>query len=298
MSGTMTCAACVCAQVIKIEDKVRAEKNWNALLAKRKAQANGEDPDKVGNEVNSQAWSHGKLLWKTLAEKLRALVKMRGQWGDLHSIYETRAVSLFAQQPLPPLVRDPDSAFSTIWDLTSVVLLLYIAYTLPVRACFSVKIDLWGVTFLSDVLIDLFFIVDVFINFRTAFFDRNGFRENRPRKIARHYLRGWFTVDFVSCLPVGYLAHFTKDQGSGGRPVKSVKALRLLRLTKMLRLARLQRILSRYHLCDRSVFIECPGLTEICLYAADIESTYFCDGAGTARSSTTTRPSGFRSRCS
>ena len=31
--------------------------------------------------------------------------------------------------------------------------------------------------------------------------NRNGFRERRPRKIAENYIKGWFFIDFLSCLP-------------------------------------------------------------------------------------------------
>ena len=68
---------------------------------------------------------------------------MRGQWGDLHSIYETRGESLYEQQPLPRLIRDPESSFSGYWDFSSVAFLLYVCFATPVRACFGVSILLW-----------------------------------------------------------------------------------------------------------------------------------------------------------
>jgi|EP01047_Picozoa_sp_COSAG01_P015154 hypothetical protein len=33
-------------------------------------------------------------------------------------------------------IRDPDSTFSAVWDMVSVVFLLYVCLTVPVRACF------------------------------------------------------------------------------------------------------------------------------------------------------------------
>jgi hypothetical protein len=81
--------------------------------------------------------------WASLAAKLSALVKMRGQWGDLHNIYETRGESLYEQQPLPRLIRDPESTFSGYWDFGSVAFLLYVCFATPVRACFGVSILLW-----------------------------------------------------------------------------------------------------------------------------------------------------------
>ena len=193
--------------------------------------------------------------WTTLAEKLKALVKMRGHWGDLHSIYETRAESMFEQQPLPPWIRDPESEFSRVWDITSAVLLLFVCFATPVRACFGVAIELWSFAFWLDLLIDTFFMIDVAINARTAFSDPNGFRENRPRKIFVAYLKGWFLIDMLSCLPVGYIQYFQTNGCIEGRlpdgsmceettdNARSLKSLRLMKLTKMLRLGRLKRII-------------------------------------------------------
>jgi hypothetical protein len=65
---------------------------------------------------------------------------MRQQWGNLHEMYETRADSMYELQALPPWVRDPDSNFSAVWDLTSVALLLYVSVTVPLRAGFELDV--------------------------------------------------------------------------------------------------------------------------------------------------------------
>eukprot|EP01047_Picozoa_sp_COSAG01_P067185 COSAG01_NODE_9431_length_2448_cov_1.225202_3_plen_543_part_01 len=125
--------------------------------------------------------------------------------------------------------------------------LLFVTVTVPLRACFDVDVPLWSVGFLIDLAVDIFFIVDVFLNFRTAFYDKHGFREIRPRKIAGNYLRGWFIIDFVSCLPVGYVQYFLQsDEDQEGADLRVVKVLRLMRMSKMMRLARIRRILSKY----------------------------------------------------
>ena len=57
-----------------------------------------------------------------------------------------------------------------------------------------------------------------------------------------NYLRTWFTIDLLSCLPVGYLQLFIPGAGD----LKAFKSFRLLRLFKLLRLARIKRILHKY----------------------------------------------------
>ena len=78
--------------------------------------------------------SDARRNWDSLGARLRTLVDMRRQWGNLHEMYETHVESMYELQPLPKWVRDPDSSFSAAWDLTSVALLLYVAITVPLRA--------------------------------------------------------------------------------------------------------------------------------------------------------------------
>ena len=49
--------------------------------------------------------------------------------------------------------------------------------------------------------------------------------------MAKHYFRGWFWIDFTSCLPLGYLKYvLNSDDGGGGADnTKALKVLRLIR---------------------------------------------------------------------
>jgi hypothetical protein len=127
----------------------------------------------------------------------------------------------------------------------------YVALVTPVRAAFERDTALWSSGFWVDAVIDVFFIVDVCLNFRTAYYTRSGVREARASKMAQHYLRGWFFIDFISCLPVGYIMYFYDDASSDASSSNSsnariLKIARLIRLSKMLRLARIKRILSKW----------------------------------------------------
>eukprot|EP01047_Picozoa_sp_COSAG01_P091895 COSAG01_NODE_23385_length_817_cov_0.945682_2_plen_90_part_01 len=60
-------------------------------------------------------------------------------------------------------------------------------------------------------------------------------------------MRVQFLIDFLSCLPVGYIGYIRTDSLSGGGLDPGVlKSLRLLRLGKMMRLAKLYRTLKKY----------------------------------------------------
>ena len=138
-----------------------------------------------------------------LSQKLKVLVQLRSTWGPLHNMYEARTQSHFEEQPLHAWTQDPDSAFTSTRDLLSVVMLLYVSAAVPLRVCFGVGVALWSPTFFVEVIVDLFFVVDVALNFRTAYYDEHGLRESRPKYIAAKYMKGWFLIDVVSCLPFG-----------------------------------------------------------------------------------------------
>lgn len=98
-----------------------------------------------------------------------------------------------------------------------------------------------------DTIVDLYFIVDLFLNCFTAF-DNFGIRETRHKQIVVHYLRTWFFFDLIACLPVQYIAMAVESNSDteSGKNLSIVKAIRLVRLSKMLRLTRIKRILAKY----------------------------------------------------
>ena len=51
------------------------------------------------------------------------------------------ATSSRAETPLPYYIRHPESQFSFAWDMASVLFLLYVCVTVPIRACFPANID-------------------------------------------------------------------------------------------------------------------------------------------------------------
>ena len=67
------------------------------------------------------------------------------------------------------------------------------------------------------------------------------------RSIVLHYVRGWFVLDFVSILPIGYITMLTGDEDSGaGKQTKALKILRMVRLSKLLRISKLKRLVKKH----------------------------------------------------
>ena len=100
-------------------------------------------------------------------------------------------------------------------------------------------------------------VADIILNFRTAYYLPDGTREERKKEIAIHYFNGWFTIDFLSTLPVSYISYFAGSDAvdtagsisgdeSKASQLRAMKALRLVRMSKMLRVARFKKMLLKY----------------------------------------------------
>ena len=96
----------------------------------------------------------------------------------------------------------------------------------------------------ADLLRDIFFILDIFYNLRLAFYDDRGVRQSNPKIVAKHYLRGWFTLDVIAGIPIQHIvaASGVQDQADS----RLLKTLRLIRMTRMLRVAKIKRMLQKY----------------------------------------------------
>ena len=163
---------------------------------------------------------------------------------------ETR--SLFVMHPTTKLRR--------YWDFLQIFLLLYIAISVPYRIGFSEPS--YGIWYVVDFLVDIYFYIDMFFNFFTAYWETSADDDDfhyvtNLWKIQKHYLKGWFLPDAISLLPIDYvsrsidgtLACSWESEAACGAAAANSKVPEVLRLFKMLRLLRVMRtgrILERY----------------------------------------------------
>ncbi len=52
-----------------------------------------------------------------------------------------------------------------------------------------------------DIIVDIAFMIDILINFRTTYVNKNDQVVSHPGKIALHYFKGWFLIDVVAAIP-------------------------------------------------------------------------------------------------
>lgn len=133
-------------------------------------------------------------------------------------------------------VIDVDGRFRRLWDGLAAVLAIVTCIVVPWQIAFA---HASTTTALAVILaLDAFFLVDIFLNFRTSF-RRAGLDVRDRAAIRAHYLRGMFGVDAVSNVPFDLLLLPWADASVGH--VSIVLLARMLRLGRVVRLLHLLR---------------------------------------------------------
>ncbi|QDZ21190.1 ion transport protein [Chloropicon primus] len=130
---------------------------------------------------------------------------------------------------------DPRNTSRLRWDFVIVLAVLYNCLVIPLRIGFGD--DKFGPFSAIDLLIDLMFMSDIFVNFVTGYF--RTVKETGEQQLvlsqpaaAYHYARTWFFFDTIASLPVDFMLLLQV----------SPKVLLYMRFPRMLRLLRLPRL--------------------------------------------------------
>ena len=216
--------AVAAASEAPVVEKSRAAKNWGKL--------------RLANKM--------KVAFKNVNEE----VQMFGAKGDddhidWKNIYEKEEVKEEKR-----FLIDPEGSFMICWDVFMTFLLLYTAFHVPYRVCLY-----WDDGILTQFLktmeygSDIFFGIDVILNFFTAYYDEeSGLLIEDRKEIAVNYLKTYFFVDFIACLPFGLMfGGSARTLNKAGKVMKLgmlIKVLRPMRLLKLLNFTRLTETIS------------------------------------------------------
>ncbi|XP_071942761.1 voltage-gated delayed rectifier potassium channel KCNH8-like [Antedon mediterranea] len=127
------------------------------------------------------------------------------------------------------------STFKTIWDCIILLATLYIAVIVPYNVSFLS--DVLGMnktskTLVPDIIVEILFILDLVINFRTTFVSKDGTVIYHPPQIAINYLKTWFFIDLVAAIPFDLITLIAKIDTVWGN-IGMLKIVRLLRLLRV-----------------------------------------------------------------
>ncbi|KAM7081877.1 LOW QUALITY PROTEIN: voltage-gated delayed rectifier potassium channel KCNH4 [Ciconia maguari] len=129
------------------------------------------------------------------------------------------------------------SIFKALWDWLILLATFYVAITVPYNVCFTGTEDSLSAarsTIVSDIAVEMLFILDIILNFRTTYVSQSGQVVYDPRSICIHYVATWFFVDLIAALPFDLLYVFNVTVTSLVHLLKTVRLLRLLRLLQKL----------------------------------------------------------------
>ncbi|XP_027751799.1 potassium voltage-gated channel subfamily H member 4 [Empidonax traillii] len=129
------------------------------------------------------------------------------------------------------------SIFKALWDWLILLATFYVAVTVPYNVCFMGMEDSLSAarsTIISDIAVEMLFILDIILNFRTTYVSQSGQVVYDPRSICIHYVATWFFVDLIAALPFDLLYIFNVTVTSLVHLLKTVRLLRLLRLLQKL----------------------------------------------------------------
>ncbi|XP_028038721.1 potassium voltage-gated channel unc-103-like isoform X5 [Bombyx mandarina] len=158
-------------------------------------------------------------------------------------------------QPSHPCTILHHSPYKAAWDWLILILVIYTAIFTPYVAAFQLNepdFDKRSRSFgedpivVIDMIVDVTFIIDILINFRTTYVNAADEVESDPAKIAMHYLRGWFVIDLVAAIPFDLLLFGTDTDEQGLESDETTTLIGLLKTARLLRLVRVARKIDRY----------------------------------------------------
>ncbi|NXC28946.1 KCNH1 protein, partial [Campylorhamphus procurvoides] len=155
----------------------------------------------------------------------------------------------------PPHIILHYCVFKTTWDWIILILTFYTAILVPYNVSFKTKQNnvAWLVV---DSIVDVIFLVDIVLNFHTTFVGPAGEVISDPKLIRMNYLKTWFVIDLLSCLPYDVINAFENvDEVSILVPLPLINYYLLVRVSslfsslkvvRLLRLGRVARKLDHY----------------------------------------------------
>ena len=137
----------------------------------------------------------------------------------------------------------PNGPRKARWDWFVLLLVFYTSITVPFSLGFYAFSDPENSKFgfVFDIFVDICFVIDVFVSWRTTYYDREGALVLDKKLVRRKYICTWFGPDVFASFPYEYLVQLCTI----GKGMNVPPALRLPSLAKLLRILRLGKKIDR-----------------------------------------------------
>lgn len=138
----------------------------------------------------------------------------------------------------PRCIISHKSSWLNYWDYLVILLALVNCFTVPLEIAAEPEFSKTLFYTLANIVADSIFFLDILIGFNKSL-DENNEEITDRKRIAKDYLKGSFTIDFLSVIPLDLLGQLLFK----GLSSKQLKLFSLLKLVRLLRLSRIIRAL-------------------------------------------------------
>lgn len=135
-----------------------------------------------------------------------------------------------------PMVH-PESLLRVSWLMLGLVMTMYDLYAIPFRLAFSSSTD----TSMVRIIINMYYIVDVHLNFFVGYFNNKGYLQIQPTMVWMNYFRTWFLFDLLASVPWEWI-EMSNSSLAVTRAVKPIRAINLISLVRVFRLAKIKSV--------------------------------------------------------
>lgn len=140
----------------------------------------------------------------------------------------------------------PTSIGILIWNIAN---LIFISYFITFMFYFMI-FDISS-SFISafEIIINIYYIIDLFLNFNITYMTENGFYEQSRKKIALNYIKTFFAFDLITSIPMDWILYsYFPASGSYNKIIRILKLPKLISTLKMTKIFHVEYWLKAFNL--------------------------------------------------
>ena len=181
--------------------------------------------------------------------------------ADNHAAMQFRN-NLMREYKGDPFTINPRVWWMPWWDVVMAVATLFTATVTPYEVGFLPDAVCDTPLFVTNRIVDVFFMLDIAILFRLQYVERDsGITITSRKQIAINYIKGFFAIDLLAVLPYYLIPLLSPDQhcypfqdsddggkkgNAGTRMANGARTIRLLRLLKLARMFKAARLFQKF----------------------------------------------------
>ena len=141
------------------------------------------------------------------------------------------------RETFPRFLCSSNQAARERWDYFVMLIATWNALSLPIELAYEPEWTKTSANAWMNALIDFLFLIDIIVVFRTTVIGDNGEIVTDQKTIAIKYLKGSFTVDLLSTIPLDSMAGIFLDEATAAqfKLFGCLKLIRVIRLNRIIR---------------------------------------------------------------